>query len=38
VLAAHGLQMRRLAVETTLDVESYRFKDVRFAAASLKGA
>ncbi len=37
VLAAHGLQMQRLAVETTLDVESYRFKDVRFAAASFEG-
>jgi len=37
VLAAHGLQMQRLVGEATLDVESYRFSDVRFAAASFEG-
>ncbi len=37
VLAAHGLQMQRLAEETTLDVESYRFSEVRFANASFEG-
>ena len=37
VLAAHGLQMQRLAEPVTLEVESYRFSDVRWAPASFEG-
>lgn len=37
VLAAHGLKMRRLSAPATLEVESYRFSDVKFAAQSFEG-
>jgi hypothetical protein len=37
VLAAHGLQLKRLAAPATLDVESYRFSDVRWSPASFEG-
>jgi murein tripeptide amidase MpaA len=37
VLAAHGLQLKRLAEATTLDVESYRFSDVKWATSSFEG-
>ncbi|MCA1591955.1 MAG: M14 family metallopeptidase [Acidobacteria bacterium] len=34
VLAAHGVRMQRLSAPATLDVESYRFHDVKAEAAS----
>ncbi|MCA1631953.1 MAG: peptidase M14, partial [Acidobacteria bacterium] len=37
VLAAHGLQMKRLAEPATLEVESYRFSDVRWSPAPFEG-
>jgi hypothetical protein len=37
VLAAHGLQLKRLAEPTTLEVESYRFADVRWSPAPFEG-
>lgn len=37
VLRAHGLMLRRLAAGTTLEVESYRFLDVRFSPAPFEG-
>jgi murein tripeptide amidase MpaA len=37
VLAAHGLQMKRLAAPATIEVESYRFKNVKFAASPFEG-
>jgi hypothetical protein len=37
VLAAHGLQLKRLAAPAMLDVESYRFSDVRWSPASFEG-
>ncbi|MFL6227873.1 MAG: M14 family metallopeptidase [Pyrinomonadaceae bacterium] len=37
VLAAHGLELKRLAEPLTLDVESYRFSDVKWATASFEG-
>ncbi len=37
VLAAHGLEMQRLATPATLEVESYRFSDVKWAAAPFEG-
>ncbi|HVF50498.1 MAG TPA: M14 family metallopeptidase [Pyrinomonadaceae bacterium] len=36
-LAAHGLRLQRLASAATLEVESYRFRDVKFGAASFEG-
>ncbi|MFN2453955.1 MAG: M14 family metallopeptidase [Pyrinomonadaceae bacterium] len=36
-LAAHGLRLQRLNESLTIDVESYRFSDVSFAAASFEG-
>lgn len=37
VIEAHGLKTERLAEEATLEVESYRFRDVKFAAAPFEG-
>ncbi len=37
VLAAHGVKMQRLTEAATLDVESYRFSDVKWAANSFEG-
>jgi hypothetical protein len=37
VLAAHGLELKRLAEPATLDVESYRFGDVKWASAPFEG-
>jgi hypothetical protein len=37
VLAAHGLQLKRLAEAATLEVESYRFSDVRWSPAPFEG-
>ena len=37
VLRAHGIRLRRLAGATTLDVESYRFSEVKWATASFEG-
>jgi murein tripeptide amidase MpaA len=37
VLSAHGLRLRRLAAPTTIEVESYRFREVKFAASSFEG-
>ncbi|HEX8852286.1 MAG TPA: hypothetical protein VF754_02305, partial [Pyrinomonadaceae bacterium] len=37
VLAAHGLSLKRLARATTVEVESYRFREVKFAPASFEG-
>ena len=37
VLAAHGLQLRRLSAPLTVTVESYRFSDVRFGGAPFEG-
>ncbi|HVG29909.1 MAG TPA: M14 family metallopeptidase [Pyrinomonadaceae bacterium] len=37
VLAAHGLRLKRLAAPATLDVESYRFSDVRWSPAPFEG-
>lgn len=33
----HGLRLQRLANEETIEVESYRFKDVKWAAGSFEG-
>ncbi|HYE16625.1 MAG TPA: hypothetical protein VD968_19455, partial [Pyrinomonadaceae bacterium] len=37
LLAAHGLRLRRLREPATLEVESYRFREVKFALASFEG-
>ena len=37
VLAAHGLRLKRLAEPATLEVESYRFSDVRWSPAPFEG-
>lgn len=37
VLAAHGLRLQRLAAPATIEVESYRFSNVKFAAAPFEG-
>lgn len=37
LMAAHGLQLRRLTAPATLEVESYRFRDVRFVPNSFEG-
>lgn len=37
VIEAHGLKTQRLAEETTLEVESYRFRDVKFASTPFEG-
>ena len=37
VIAAHGLRVHRLTAPVTIDVESYRFSNVRFAAAPFEG-
>jgi Zinc carboxypeptidase len=37
VLRAHGVGVKRLAAPAVLDVESYRFVDVRFAPAPFEG-
>lgn len=37
VLAAHGLALKRLAAPLTVDVESYRFSEVKWAAAPFEG-
>ena len=37
VSAAHGLQMKRLTAPATIEVESYRFTDVKFAATPFEG-
>jgi hypothetical protein len=36
-LAAHGLRLQRLAEAATLEVESYRFSDVKWSPASFEG-
>jgi hypothetical protein len=36
-LAAHGLRLRKLAAPAEIEVESYRFKEVKFAPASFEG-
>ncbi len=38
VLAAHGLRLQRLAAPATIEVESYRFTDVKFARRAFRGA
>jgi hypothetical protein len=37
VLAAHGLRLQRLAAPLTLEVESYRFSEVKFATTPFEG-
>jgi murein tripeptide amidase MpaA len=37
VLAAHGLRLQRLSATTTIEVESYRFDNVKFAPAPFEG-
>jgi murein tripeptide amidase MpaA len=37
VLAAHGLRMRRLSAPATLEVETYRFREVKLNASSFEG-
>lgn len=37
VLAAHGLRLKRLAEPAMLEVESYRFSDVRWSPAPFEG-
>jgi hypothetical protein len=37
VLSAHGLRMQRLAASAVLEVESYRFSEVKFAAWPFEG-
>src|SRR5215213_3630847 len=37
VIAAHGLRLQRLTAPATLEVESYRFTDVKLAAAPFEG-
>ena len=37
VLALHGLKLQRLSEPLTVEVESYRFSEVRFAPASFEG-
>ena len=37
VLAAHGLRMQRLAAPATVEIESYRFSEVKWAAAPFEG-
>lgn len=37
LLRAHGLTVKRLAAPASLDVESYRFSDVRFSPAPFEG-
>ena len=37
VLKAHGLRLQRLARASTLEVESYRFSEVKFASTSFEG-
>lgn len=37
VLAAHGLRLHRLAQPLTLEVESYRFSEAKFAPSSFEG-
>lgn len=37
VLAAHGLRLQRLSAPATIDVESYRFGNVKFAPAPFEG-
>lgn len=37
VMAAHGLRLQRLTSPATIEVESYRFGNVKFAAAPFEG-
>jgi hypothetical protein len=37
VMAAHGLRLQRLAAPATIEVESYRFSNVKFAATPFEG-
>lgn len=37
VLAAHGLRLQRLTAPATIEVESYRFTNVKFAPAPFEG-
>jgi murein tripeptide amidase MpaA len=37
VLAAHGLKLQRLAAPATLEVETYRFSDLKWAATPFEG-
>ena len=37
VLAAHGLRLQKLTAPAIIEVESYRFSDVKFAAAPFEG-
>lgn len=37
ILRAHGIHLRRLLKSTTIEVESYRFAEVKWASASFEG-
>ena len=37
VLAIHGLRLQKLSAPATLDIESYRFSEVKFGATSFEG-
>jgi murein tripeptide amidase MpaA len=37
ILATHGLRFQRLKDDTALDVESYRFSEIKFASSSFEG-
>jgi hypothetical protein len=37
VLRAHGLQLKKLSAPLTLEVESYRFREVKWASSSFEG-
>jgi hypothetical protein len=37
VIRVHGIHIRRIAKALTVDVESYRFSEVKFATASFEG-
>lgn len=37
IVRAHGLRLHRLAKASTVDVESYRFNDVKWATSSFEG-
>ncbi len=37
VLAAHGLRMKKLASPISVEVESYRFRDIKFNPSSFEG-
>lgn len=37
ILSVHGLKMQRLSRDETIEVESYRFRDVKWASAAFEG-